>query len=231
MSTETATQKIARAPYTTEDGTPERRLEVKARLAAIQVQKDAEVDTIQPVTGSTITPRDFSHRTTDKDRDEWTAGKMRHVIAALEGRRCVVTVEARTGFTLIGARLKGIRRTPGYGTYQVLVFWEYAPGEFNRTWYPLNGFGAAITAMDAPLHFTAVELARVESSAAIKAAREALPECTYGSWETTPGADYVIVRFTPQKADGGPETALFMDVTPDGFRPGKRYSYTGCGKA
>lgn len=232
MSTETRTQKIARAPYTTEEGTPERRAEVLARLAEIQAAKDEQMDKFLPVMGSTVTPEDFSHYVTDKDRHVWTAGKLRHVIKALEGRRVVITTEARTGHTLIGARLEGLRQTPGYGTYQILISWEYAAGQVQRTWYHIDGLGPAITAMDAPVKFVVSELARQESSAALKAAREALPECTYGAWKTTPGYDYVICRFTPQKEDGGPESAIFMHLhgAEGGFTPGKKYNYRGCGK-
>lgn len=229
--TETQTQKIARAPYTTAEGTPERRLEVKARLAEIQAAKDEGMDAFRPVMGSTITPQDFSDYTTDKDRHQWTPGKLRHVIAALQGRRCIITAEAQTGFTLIGARLHGLRQTPGYGTYQILVEWEYEPGKSNRTWYSVMSIGAAIIGMDCDLRFPAAELLRNENAAALTAAREFLPECTYGAWKATPGPDYVVARFTPQKADGGPETALFMHLDGDGFRPGKKYNYTGCGKA
>lgn len=228
MSTETPTQTIARRPYLTEEGTPGRRLEVQERLAEIQAAKDAAMDQFLPVMGSTITPQDFSQSMKDRDRDVWTAGKLRHVIAALQGRRCIITAEARTGFTLIGARLRGIRQTPGYGTYQILVEWEYAPGKTQGTWYPVGNIGPAIIGMDCPIRAT--ELAMAESSAAITAAREFLPECTYGSWKVTPGPDYVTVRFAPQKADGGPETALFMYLTKDGFREGKKYNYEGCSK-
>ncbi len=211
--------------------TPEGRAATKAKLAEIQAAKDARMDAFLPVMGSTITPEDFSQRVTDKDRHRWTAGKLRHVSAALDGRRCIITTEERTGHALIGARLHGLRQTPGYGTYQLLIEWEYAPGKTQRTWTPIDGIGPAIIAMDGPGKFVVSELLRLESSAAITAAREALPECTYGAWTAHPGADYVVVRFTPQKADGGPEAAIFMYLDGrGGFTPGKRYSYTGCGK-
>lgn len=229
--TETATQKIARAPYATAEGTPERRAEVKARLAAIQAEKDAAMDRFLPVMGSTVTPESFSQRVTDRDRHVWTAGKLRHVIDALQGRRVVITADKQTGHTLIGARLQGIRRTPGYGTYQYLYEWEYAPGQTQRTWGRIESLGSAIIGMDCGVHFEAVELARQEASAAIKAAREALPECTYGAWNATPGPDHVMVRFEPQRADGGPETAIFMELDgKGGFTPGKKYNYRGCSK-
>ncbi len=230
MSTETATQKIARRPYTTEEGTPARNTEVRARLAEIQAQKDSAMDQFLPVMGSTVTPQDFSQRVTNKDRHVWTAGKLRHVIAALQGRRCIITADKQTGHTLIGARLIGIRQTPGYGTYQYLYEWEYAKGKTQRTWGRIESLGPAVIAMDAGVRFEAAELARLESSAAITAAKALLPECTYGAWKVTPGPDYVIARFTPQREDGGPETALYIDLTPDGFRAGKKYNYTGCSK-
>lgn len=228
--TETPTQKIARTPYATAEGTPERRLEVKRRLAEIQAVKDDAMNQFLPVMGSAVTPHSFSERVTDKDRDRWTAGKLRHVIAAAAGRRVIITTDKQTGHTLIGARLEGLRQTPGYGTYQYLYAWEYAPGKIQRTWGRVDDLGPAIIGMDCGLHFPAMELHREERSAAIKAAREAMPDCTYGAWEATPGADYVVVRFTPQKADGGPESAIFMHLQGDGFRPGKRYGYKGCGR-
>jgi len=230
MSTETPTQTIARRPYTTEEGTPARRDEVRARLAEIQAVKDDQMDQFLPVMGSTITPQDFSQRTTDKDRNEWTPGKLRLVIAAAAGRRVVITTDKQTGHTLIGARLRGMRRTPGYGTYQVLVEWEYAPGKTQGTWTSTFSIGPAITVMDGPLRFAAADLAREESSAAIAAARAALPECTYGAWKSTPQAEGVRVAFTPQKADGGPESVVEMGLTGDGFRAGKVYHYKGCSK-
>lgn len=224
------TRELASRPYTTEEGTPERRLEVSARLADIQAVKDAEVNTSQPVTGSAITSHDFHPYTTDKDRDRWTAGRLRHVIAALEGRRCILVADNQTGHSLIGARLRGLRQTPGYGTYQYLVEWEYEPGKTQSTWHRVESLGPVIISMDAPLKYAALELARQESTAAVTAARAALPECTYGAWKAEPGPDYVMVRFAPQKDDGGPESAIRMDITRDGFRAGKVYHYRGCSK-
>lgn len=228
--TETQTQTIARRPYTTEEGTPARNVEVRARLREIQAAKDAAMDQFLPVMGSTATPESFSQRVTDRDRHNWTAGTLRHVIAAAAGRRVIITADKQTGFTLIGARLKGLRQNPLGGGYQILVEWEYAPGQTQGTWYRLESLGSAIIGMDCDLHFPAIELHREERSAAIKAAREAMPDCTYGAWTASPGYNMVTVRFTPQKADGGPESAIHMDLTADGFRPGKRYGYRGCGK-
>lgn len=228
----TATQTIARRPYTTTEGTPERHAEVKARLAEIQAANDAAMDTFLPVMGSTVTPESFSNRVDDRNRYQWTAGTLRHVIAAAAGRRVIITADKQTGFTLVGARLRSLRENPLGGGYQILIEWEYAAGETQSTWYRVESIGFSITAMDAPLHFPAMDLAREESSAAIKAARAALPGCTYGAWKATPEYRSVMVRFAPQKADGGPETAITMELDGNGgFTPGRKYNYRGCSKA
>lgn len=96
-------------------------------------------------TAQTITTRDFDRSTTSVFYDRWCREAMECVVDALGGRKVIaVTTDTMTGHTVCDVALTAIRRTPGSGTYQVLVEYEYAPGEFNRTWTAFEKIGQIV---------------------------------------------------------------------------------------
>jgi hypothetical protein len=56
-------------------------------------------------TSTAITPADFCQRTTCATRDRWNLAAMQILIEQLGGVPVAIVTDARTGFTLVGARL------------------------------------------------------------------------------------------------------------------------------
>lgn len=92
---------------------------------------------------SALVPSDFYIKGHDKTL--WSRQAIESIIRALGGDRVIVVTNAECGFAEYGVTLDAVRKTPGYGTYQVLVSYEYKEGEFNRTWKSIHGLGAIIT--------------------------------------------------------------------------------------
>lgn len=107
-------------------------------------------------TGSSIDARDFNQNTADPNRNLWTAGQMRHLVAALGDTPVVVVAEKRTGHTMVGVRLTGVRQTPGYGTFQVCVERDDADGVTRRCWHPLFNIGTVVILGDSQARWTAL---------------------------------------------------------------------------
>lgn len=143
-----------------------------------------------------IRARDFSDKTTDFLRDRWTAGKLRHVIAALDRREVAITVETLTGHTVMGVTLVGLSSDRLYIAYG---------GAMGTTAHFIPSLGDTITPLDDPsatkgAKWTAVETWLGEKCAAIRVAKEEHGECegrTDGRWEATPQGSSVHVRYTP----------------------------------
>lgn len=57
-----------------------------------------------------VTARDFSTRVNDPVRDQWTPGKLRNLITALNGSPVAIITDAQTGTTQLGVRLTGVHR-------------------------------------------------------------------------------------------------------------------------
>ncbi|MGW0245047.1 hypothetical protein ACWDYH_00215 [Nocardia goodfellowii] len=95
-----------------------------------------------------IAPSDFSSLTTDSFRYEWTNEKLWWIMEAAKGTesRFIITIDNRTGCAFGNLTIEGIRKTPGYGTYQVLLkSHDHAdPG----TWYPISGIGPIVEVSD-----------------------------------------------------------------------------------
>lgn len=151
--------------------------------------------------------RDFSARTTDVDRDMWTAGKMRHVIDALNGSPVAITVDGQTGHTVIGVRLVGI--VPGgngdHARVRIESSHETETGAVacSTQAHLLFTLGPVITPLmpaagDAKWH--ALDTHREECSAAIAYASARHGEVegrAWGSWTAAPGARDVTVTYRP----------------------------------
>jgi hypothetical protein len=159
-------------------------------------------------TTGTITPMDFNKNTADKNRHLWTPGPMRHLIKVLNGHPVMLVADVQTGHTLFNVTLEGLRRTPGYGTFQVLIRYEYAEGKYNKTWTSLYSLGPAITWMPGAgrenSKWKVLDSYREECSKATALARarwEAAGEEAYGKTEATPMDGDVHVRWTSQLAE------------------------------
>lgn len=153
-------------------------------------------------TTAAISASDFSDDITDSHRALWTAGKLRHVIAALDGTPVAVVTNKMTGHAVVGVTLDGLRQNPDGGGHQVLITYEYAPGESTRTWthvlnigetiIPITGMGAHPSPSP---RWTALETHRREGYNAIILARATdLPAGEeYTRLRTRSGLDYVHI--------------------------------------
>lgn len=100
-------------------------------------------------TTSTLRPEHFyDARVSVANRDLWTREAMSAVSEALDGAPVIVTTDQRTGYTLVNVTLGGVRQTPGYGTFQVLINYEHAPGEFQGIWTSLSKIGHIVAMQD-----------------------------------------------------------------------------------
>lgn len=165
---------------------------------------------LNDVSGTTgvILASDFSDRVTDNDRHIWTAGKMRHVIAALKGRRVSIVTDNQTGHTLFNVRLVGLTTGMSSNLARVQIEYVYAPGKSQFTNYLLMNIGPCITLMpsattDKRDKWQALNTWREETSAAIglyHAHREAEGlTSSYGRYEVRPTANSVVVSFEPDR--------------------------------
>lgn len=154
--------------------------------------------TTATTTGSAIEARDFSAKTTDTLRDVWTRGKMRHVIAALNGGPVAVVIE---GLAFVGVTLlhEGAGRLPG-GQGRVRIRHYLADGTTQDTDYRLETVGTIIALGDPQAKWTALTTYREEVSAAITKARMEHGEAegrAWGAWTGEVASEGVWVRYTP----------------------------------
>ncbi|GAA2230481.1 hypothetical protein N1031_07090 [Herbiconiux moechotypicola] len=142
-----------------------------------------------------IFPTDFAVEGYDPSAARWTAGKVRHIVRAMSGAPCIITTDARTGFTLIGARLLEVRDAPG--GVEILTSDGTAP-----YWSSLDTVGPTIIPLTGDGEkWRSIDSYRAEQDLALaRAHRDADPHAP-GRWIATPGLDYVDVTFTPDKSD------------------------------
>lgn len=157
-----------------------------------------------PKISSAIFPKDFHKKT--GERDEFTAGQMRHIIHALMGVKVAVTASEH-GQVLINVELRKLRQTPGYGTFQVLISDPYVPER--GTWTSLSNIKVIIplTARETgrSVKWDVLASLRDEEMAATAKLRKELAgtPCSYGAYRATPGHAHVDVSYTPQNDAAG----------------------------
>jgi hypothetical protein len=138
---------------------------------------------------------DFSHRTTDPQRTEWTAGKLRHLIAALDGAPVIVTVDRQTGHTLVGVELVGLRAS------FMSIRSQYADNSGDVVWHLAFSLGDTIIPLvDNQAKWNALRSYGDEQSAAIQRAQaeHGEPEGrSWGEWDATLGHHHVNVTYAP----------------------------------
>lgn len=163
-------------------------------------------------TGSAISPRDFNKNTKDPLRDEWNSGAMHHLVKALNGQPVAIVLNKATGFVEVNVTLGGVRQTPGYGTFQVLIQRVYSDGTTGGCWYPLFQVGTVIELGDSLARWDAVRAYSEEQTAAIVALQNKMMEelgakdrysLPRGTWEARVFPGYVHASFSPEKF-GGP---------------------------
>lgn len=162
-------------------------------------------------TGSAISPRDFNQNIKDPLRDEWTSGAMHHLTKALNGAPVAVVLDKSTGFAEINVTLGGVRQTPGYGTFQVIVKRVHSDGTQGGCWYPLFKVGTVIELGDSSARWTAVRAYREEQTAAIVALQKEMAaelgakdrsELPRGTWDASMFPGYVHASFKPESYRG-----------------------------
>lgn len=164
-----------------------------------------------------IRAQDFSQLTTDDDRNRWTGGKMRHVLAAIGDAPVIITTDNQTGHTMINVRLAGLRTGWAGCGYEVGIIDTYEDGpEGGRTvWHRLDSIGDTIVPLAGAdnAKWTAVRSYRDEASYAVELAQlqHGKPAGReWGNWSSHVGASEVSVTYTPYPstyADMGPRGA------------------------
>ncbi len=158
------------------------------------------VDLAATASSTVILPTDFNTNTADKDRHQWTAGQLRHVVAALSGARVAITIDKQTGHTLVGVKLvEVVSDAPHHG----LVI-EHPDGSKTRYWIP--AIGSAIIPLEDPIgngggaKWRALGMERQEAGAALDLVRAKYGESAgreWGRWTVTPTLYGSVVRYEP----------------------------------
>lgn len=158
-----------------------------------------------------ILASDFSSRTTDVLRDQWTAGKLRHLIAALDGQPVAIVIDSYTGSTLVGVTLERLVGKMHGSGHNVVIASTLPDGTVQRTAYRTEALGLTIIPL-APedgtkgAKWVALDTYREEASAVIRLANAKMTaagrEGGWGRWETLALADGVSAFYHPQPQGG-----------------------------
>jgi hypothetical protein len=146
-------------------------------------------------TGSAITAATFSSSYNDRDRNDWTPGKMIHLIHALDGAPVAIELDTFTGYTQVNVRLTSVRTTPGYGTFQVLVVRVDGDGVERSCWHPLHKVGTVIVLGTGDVRGRALRTAADERTAAIRKAIPLLVEAHSDVQDLFTGAEWGVSRY------------------------------------
>lgn len=151
---------------------------------------------------------DFSDRTTDVLRHRWTPGKMRHLVAALDGAPVAVTVDRMSGAAMVGVKLIGLQAIRMSTRFGVVIesTYEDENGELKqqRTNYPLDQLGEAIIPLDERgqrgAKWEALDRQRKEHRLAISRAQHEHGEVegrAWGRWRAESMLHDVYVTYEP----------------------------------
>lgn len=174
-----------------------------------------------------IRAQDFSQLTTDDDRNRWTGGKIRHVLAALGDAPVVITTDNQTGHTLINVRLVGLRTGWAGCGYEVGIKSVFEDGSGSTVWHRLDSIGDTIiplTDAGEGAKWKATRSFNDESSFAVELAQAQHGKREgreWGNWRTHTGYSGVSVTYTPY-----PDS--HADVAPRGERGFWTYKLEEC---
>lgn len=159
-------------------------------------------------TACVILPTDFNKNTADPNRRRWTAGQLRHVVAALAGTPVAITIDNQTGSALVGVVLLAV--TPNSPGHDLLIEYTFADKsgavKTQRTSYRIFSLGEAIIPMGYPnggntdAKFIATRTYADENTRAITVVRAKYGEVAgrkCGAWSAEPTLTGSIVRYTP----------------------------------
>lgn len=135
---------------------------------------------------------DYSHTTV---RYDWTVGKMRHVIAALDGAEVTIVVDKHDGYT-VRCRLVDTFEDETDDDPQLTVETIPLHGCAERFTYRLLEVGVIIEmSEEAEAKWVAVDTYRAETERAIEHARRQHPDWGPGIWTGVPHDDCVLVTY------------------------------------
>lgn len=133
-------------------------------------------------------------------RVEWSSGALRHVVSTLAGTPVMITLDAETGFTALGAKLISVR--PGMRSNHAELVVEY---QGTRTAFLVFKIGEVIVPLvdetgTSSAKFQAVASYRREQGAAIMKAQAEHGDSegrSWGRWEARSGTNVVWVTYRP----------------------------------
>lgn len=150
-------------------------------------------------TSCAILASDFSRDTRDQLRRQWTGGKMRHLIAALDGAPVAIIADAQTGFIMGNVRL----RLSIMPNEFVTVEQTFPDGTTHPVDYRLWKLGETIIPMTDKhnVKWDALNTYSNEQAEAIRLASAAHGKTagrSWGRWEAKPtGGNATIVTYSP----------------------------------
>lgn len=151
-------------------------------------------------TSCAILASDFSRSTSDQTRHQWTGGKMRHLVNALNGTPVAIIGDNQTGFVLANVRLSVSVTPDEFVTVESLL----SDGIVQRVNYRLWKLGETIiplTGRRDNVKWEALRTYNDEQDEAIRlvsAAHGAPQGRSWGHWAATPtGGGATRVTYTP----------------------------------
>lgn len=177
----------------------------------------------EATTGNTciIRAQDFSPSLADGDRNRWTGGKMRHVLAALGDTPVVITTDNQTGHTLVNVKLAGLRTGWAGCGYELGIVdtYEGCPEGGRTVWHRLDSIGDTIVPLPVKgahgdAKWTATRSFRDDASHAVELAQARHGQREgreWGNWSAHVGYSEVAVTYTPYPNS-------YADVAPRGER-------------
>lgn len=139
--------------------------------------------------GCAILARDLCDNVHDVNRDNWTGGKMYHVVKALQGATVAITTDKSTGHTVINARLLSVRPSGGGYDARVVYATTLSDGSEQRTAARVSDIGTILVLDQAGTRsgkWAAKESYRNHQSAAILLAQAKYGDThAFGQWRAT----------------------------------------------
>jgi hypothetical protein len=148
-----------------------------------------------------IRARDFDTSTVVDRRDEWTGGKMRALIAALDGTPVVITTDKATGHCEIGARIVevAVKARGAYSVDSIVIERDLSDGGTQRTACRLSDIGDTVVPLAAPkAKWDALENYRtIEHAVRVALADTGRAPNVPGTWDVTIFVKFANAQYRP----------------------------------